>query len=178
MKKLILTMATTALLVVGVEAQNSPTNSPAGSFFNSFAAYFTSFTTNGTWTNLTLEVATGYKQVTGVNAASTLDLQYDIPNSAVTIPTSFQFSGVGSAINAAEVGVGYGIIEYMDTKVEVDLLAGWDGNTQGAVIEPLIALKKKMTANTFSELGISLPIYSNGAFTQTPTIRAEVGFTF
>jgi hypothetical protein len=174
MKKLLTLIAATLLTTACVEAQ---TNAPV-TFFTSAELYLTSFTTNGTWTNLTLEAATGYKQVTGVNASSILDLQYDIPNSAVTIPVSFQFSGVGSPINAAEAGIGYAAVRYMDTELEGDLLGGYDSTVNGGVIEPRIVLKKKMTANTFSEIGLSLPIYTTKKFNSNPSFLIEAGFTF
>ncbi len=118
----------------------------------------------------------GYAQVTGVNAASKLNLQYDIGN--FNLGTSLQFSGVGSAVNALEGQVGYAIITHYDTKVDIDLRAGYDDTTRGAVVEPVLALKKKLTPNTYAETAISFPIYTTGTFTKTPTIYVGVGFTF
>jgi hypothetical protein len=115
------------LAAVSIHAQtNAPATVP--SFFTSAEQYLTSFNTNYTFTDVTFEAATGYKQVTGVGAASVVDAQYDI--NRFHIATAFQFSGVGSSINALEGGVGYDVIEYYDTVLEANLLAGYDWNVR------------------------------------------------
>lgn len=149
---------------------------PSATIFNSIELYFISFNTNYTWTNVTIEADSGYAQVTGVNASSKLNLQYDIGN--FNVGTSLQFSGVGSAVNAFEGQVGYALVNYYDTKVDFDLRAGYDDTVRGAVIEPLLSLKKKLTPNTYAETAISFPFYTGGTFTKTPTIYIGVGFTF
>lgn len=161
-------------LAPAVKAQS--TNAPSQTIFNSIEYYFTSFNTNYTWTNVSFEVDSGYAQVTGVNAASKLNLQYDLGN--FNVGTSLQFSGVGSAVNAFEGQVGYAIIDHYDTKVDVDLRAGYDDTIRGGVIEPLLSLKKKLTPNTYAETALSFPVYTSGTFTRTPTIYVGVGFTF
>ncbi len=173
MKKLIAALIASAALAV--QAQ---TNGPitVQSFATSFEQYMTSFNTNYTFTNVTIEVATGYKQVTGVGAASTLDAQYDFGN--LNAGLGLQFSGVGSPINAAEAQFGYAIVNHYDTKVDVDLRAGYDWTRRAGVIEPTIFLEKKMTPNTFTRLGASLPIYTSGQQSTTPTFYVEAGFTY
>ena len=157
-------------------AQTDTNPPPATTIFNSIEGYFTSFNQDYTWSNVTFEVDSGYAQVTGVNAASKLNLQYDIGN--FNVGTSLQFSGAGSAVNAFEGQLGYRLIEHYDTTVDFDLRAGYDDTTRGGVIEPLLALKKKLTPNTFAETAISFPFYTTGTFTKTPTIYIGVGFTF
>ena len=174
MKKYIAVIAV-ALLAVGAQAQTN--------FVNSVEAYFTSFNTNYGFGGVKLELSSGYAQVTGANAASKLFAQYDI--NSFDVIGSVQFSGVGSALNGGESGVGYTIISHYDTKVQIDLLAGYDntkldgkGKSGAIVVEPRIALKKKLTQNTYAETTLSLPIFSVGRFNSNPTIYAGVGFTY
>jgi hypothetical protein len=168
-----------AILAASVVTVHAQTNTITGpNFLQSAEAYFTSFNTNvdENWTNVTLEASTGYKQVTGVNAASYVDVQYDI--SKFNVGAVFQFSGVGSPINAMEAQFGYDLVEYFDTKLELDIRGGYDWNVRGAIVEPAVMLKKKLTSNTFAEIGVSMPIYSKGSFNQTPTFESGIGFTF
>jgi hypothetical protein len=174
MKKTII-LATVALLACfGVQAQTNPQT--VQSFAVSFEQYMTSFNTNYSFTNVTIEVATGYKQVTGIGAASTLDGQYDIGN--FNLGLGLQFSGVGSAINAGVGQIGYAIVNHYDTKVDVDLRAGYDLVRKCGVVEPAIFLEKKMTPNTFTRVGASMPIYTSGPQSTTPTFYVEAGFTY
>jgi hypothetical protein len=156
------------------QAQESITNVPT--FFESFESYLTAFNTNYTFVGTTFEADAGYKQVTGVGAASVLDLQYDIGR--FHLLNSDQFSGVGSTFNDIEGGVGYDVIQYYDTVVEANLGAGYSWTVHSAVIDPELDVKKKMTANTFTEIGISLPFYPRAKFNQTPTFKIAAGFTF
>ncbi len=176
MKSLLLAVLMSLALDLTPAVQAQTTNAPAQTIFNSIQSYFTAFNTNYTWTNVSFEVDSGYAQVTGVNAASKLNLQYDIGN--FNLGTSLQFSGVGSAVNAFEGQIGYAIINYYDTKVDVDLRAGYDDTIRGGVIEPLLSLKKKLTPNTYAETALSFPVYTSGTFTKTPTVYIGVGFTF
>jgi Flp pilus assembly pilin Flp len=169
-------------------SQSAPSDAgtaPA-TFVTSVQKYFTGINTNYTFDNVTLEMSTGYKQVNGVNASSELYAQYDV-TPAVDVMGNLQFSGIGSAINAAELGVGYAIIHHFDTKVQADLLCGWDatksetlnGVRQGAlVVEPRLALKKKLTPNTYAETAVSLPVYTIGKLNSQPSFYMGVGFTY
>lgn len=178
-KKLLLLSALVLSLNLNTQAQTS-TNVP--SFLNSVEYYFTSFNTNFTWTNCIVEASSGYKQVTGANAASFVDAQINVYGS-FNLDASIQFSGVGSAINGGEFGVGYAYRHY-DTELTAELLGGYD-NTKvtrsgngSFEIEPALILKKKMTLNTYSEIGISEPIFTSGRFNSQPTFRIGAGFTF
>jgi len=162
-------------IIVITSACKAQTNT-VPSFFNSAEQYLTSFHTNYTFTGVTFEAATGYKQVTGVGAASVVDAQYDIGR--FHIATSFQFSGIGSAINAEEGGIGYDLIEYYDAVLDAELLGGFDENVHSGVLEPRVNIKKKQTYNTYTELGISMPVYFKQKFNNTPSFYIEEGFTF
>ena len=177
LKSIGIAVLVTGLAMMAVCSAEGQTNTPTlPNFFTSAEQYLTSFNTNYTFTGVTFEMATGYKQVTGVGAASVIDAQYDI--NRFHIVTAFQFSGVGSVVNAEEAGIGYDIVEYYDTVLEVNILAGYDSNVRGAEIEPKVDIKKKLTANTFAETGISLPVYFNQRFNNTPSFYLEAGFTF
>ena len=173
-------LAATAILTTPAPAAAQSTNTPAVStqqtFVETAQLYLTSQNTNFDF-NDTLEVATGYKQVTGANAASTLDAEFNIRTN-INIGAALQFSGVGSPVNAFEVQGGYAVINRSDVKVEADLRAGYDWNVKAAVFEPGIFLKKKATPNTFFEIGVSLPVYTRGTFNRNPTFFAETGFTW
>ena len=176
MKKIKSLIVGVALFVAAVSTSQAQTQTNLPSFFNSLEGYLTSFNTNYTFAGVTFEADTGYKQVTGIGAASVLDLQYDIGK--FHILNSDQFSGVGSAVNDVEGGVGYDVVQYYDTVVEANLGAGYSWTYQSAVIDPELDVKKKMTPNTFSEIGISLPFYTRAKFNQTPTFKVAAGFTF
>jgi hypothetical protein len=153
-----------------VAAQNAPT-----SFFQSLQGYLTSFNTDYTWTNVTFEASTGYKQVTGKPAASTIELQYDMGrwNAGVAL----QYFGIGSDVNAIEAQAGYAIIQHFDTKIEVDLRGGYDTVRQSGLIEPCLFLEKKTSANTYVKTGCSMPVYFTGKFQQDFTLFVEMGFS-
>ena|ERR1700733_8999777 len=167
--------AMAVLLVAGLVNANSQTNSNFGS---SLADYFTDINTNYSWTNSVYgaEVGLGYKQVGGVNSASTLDMQKDLDR--FNLGAAFQFSGVGGPLNAAEGQVGFAVVEYYDVKLDANVRAGYDWNVEGVVFEPGAFLKKKGTPNTFYETGISFPVYLKEKFNNTPTFFFQTGFTF
>ena len=180
MKKIIAVLSIAATVFTASAQTNSPIAPP--SFFNTAEAYLTSFNPAYSWNTVKLEVSSGYKQVTGANASSVLDVGYDFNTTTwingFSIQGTIQFSGVGSAINSGELGLGYAVVEHLDTKVDLVLLGGYDGNKNAAVIEPGIFLKKKLTENTFAETGFTLPVFAKGKFNSSPSIRAEVGFTY
>jgi hypothetical protein len=182
MKKL-LTILSFVLLAICVQAQTNSSITITNqlpvdeqTFFSSAESYLTSFNPEFTFTNVVLEVGTGYKQVTGVNAASTLDAQYDFER--WNVGSAFQFSGVGSAVNAIQAQGGYAIIEHLDTKVDLDLRPGYDFVRKTEVIEPALFISKKMSKNTFLRPGISFPIYFKGRLNTSPTFFFETGFTY
>ena len=145
-------------------------------FFQSAGNYLTTFNPAFTWTNVALEAATGYKQVTGAGATSVVDVQYDIGR--WNAGTAFQFSGVGSPINAFEAQGGYALIEHLDAKVDFDLRAGYDWTVKAGVVEPGIFIGKKLTQNTFLKTGVSLPVYFKGQLNRNPSFYLETGFTY
>lgn len=171
-------LAATVLLLCAGYSQ-AQTNAPT--FFNSLEGYFTSFNTNYDISAATIECDTGYKQVTGVGAANVLNLQYNVTlggSDKFHIKSSDQFSGVGSAFNDAEVGIGYDLIQYYDTELEFNVLGGYSWTEHSAIIDPELEVKKLMTPNTYSGIGISLPFYPKGRFNNTPTFEIIAGFKF
>ncbi|MGH8023578.1 MAG: hypothetical protein ACRED1_08350, partial [Limisphaerales bacterium] len=100
---LMVVMATLVMAAVQARAQTNDENLTIPTFYQSAVSYFTSFNTNYTFAGTSLELGTGYKQVTGVGAASVLDGQYNLPlggasstiGNRLHIGASAQFSGVG-----------------------------------------------------------------------------------
>ena len=177
MKKWIIGLA--ALLLAGVEVKAQSTNSAPSTvptFFTSFQGYLTSFNTNFTWLSETFDAETGYKQVTGVNAASFATVSFHIGDSFEGVG-NIQYSGVGSGINGGELGLGYAI-NHFDTRLTGDLLVGYDNNRGSGEIEPKLEVKKKLTENTYASVGMSLPIFFKGGFNSQPTFWGGLGFSF
>lgn len=163
-------------LVLAAGVINNQAQLTNDTFFASAFNYFTSFNTNYTWTGVQLEMATGMKQVNGVSAANTIDAQYDLGN--FNLGVAAQLYGVGAPFNTVEGQFGYRIISHYDAALDADLRAGYDNLTSAALIEPMLALKKKLTANTFAQIGVSLPWESKGKFVSQPTYYIEAGFTY
>jgi len=179
MKKLLILAAYAAIATTFALSAKGQTNAPAPSFFTTGEKYFTEFNTNYTWQGISISVATGYKQITGVGASSTIDGAYQFgATQRWNAGLELQFSGVGSAFNSYEAQVGYELIQHYDAVLEFDLRGGWDDTHSSAVIEPAVFIKKKLTENTYAEIGASLPVFFKGAFNQDPTLFVESGFTY
>jgi hypothetical protein len=170
LKSLLLAAALLCGLSTAVNAQSNDT------FFASAFNYFTSFNTNYTWSGVSLEMATGVKQVNGVSTANTIDAQYDLGNFNVGV--AGQLYGVGAPFNVIEGQVGYAIVSHYDAKLDADLRAGYDNISGAAIVEPTLMLKKKLTPNTFASIGVSVPWESKGKFVSQPTYYVEAGFTY
>ncbi len=177
MKKQLISVG--AILTIAITTQAQTTTNNVSSFFQQTTEYLTSFNTNYTFVGVSLEASTGYKQTTGDNAANFVDAQYDFGSSnRYDFGADLTFSGVGSAFNSEEAQFGYALVQHYDTRLQIDLCAGFDSTQSSIVVEPELTLKKKLTSNTFTELGISLPEYFRGGFNRTPSFKAGVGFTF
>lgn len=170
----VLLLSSLCLLIPKTQAQ-SATNVPT--FFTSVEAYMTSFNTNYTFTNNTFDLETGYKQVTGVNAASFATFDYYIAQN-FEASAEIQYSGVGSAINGGELGVGYAIVNHYDTRLSLYLYGGYDDVRAEGFVESKVEIKKKLTKNTFASIGMSLPIFFKGGFNSEPTFWTGVGFSY
>lgn len=179
MKKMFKSIGAAVLvLAAGIcVTQAQTTNNTAPTFFQSSYAWLTSFNTNYSFAGVKLEADTGYKQTTGANAANYVDVRYNL-NDIWGVKGSFQFSGVGSAFNAEEVGPAMTLISHYDTQVSASLLGGYDGIFKSGVIEPELTLRKKLTPNTYAEIGISLPERFNDGFNSTPSFKSGFGFTY
>jgi len=170
MKQLI-TIAIIGLSALAVQAQ---TNIP--SFFDTAQSYLTTFNPAFTWTNVTIEASTGLKQVTGSGATDVVQAQYDIGrwNAGAVIG----FEGVGSTVGTVQAQGGYAVLEYLDTKVDLDVQGGYSWYRKSYMVEPELAISKKLRANTFARIGVSIPLYSKGAQNRTPSFEVGAGFTF
>jgi hypothetical protein len=175
--KFLIGIAVLGLAMVAAPIAQAQSTNNVGTFFVSAEQYFTAFNTNYTFEGVTFEASTGYKQQIGVNAASYMTMQYDIGR--VNLGTSFLFSGVGSAVNEVEAQIGYAIVQHYDLEVDVNFLGGYSAWSSSGVIEPEIDLKKKLTPNTFAEIGMSMPQFLNQKeFNSSPTFKFGAGFTF
>lgn len=179
MKKLLIIAVYAAIATTFALSARGQTNITPSSVFDTTEKYLTTFNTNYTWEQITLTAAVGYKQITGVGASSTVDAAYQFgATQRWNVGLALQFSGIGSAFNSYEAQAGYELIQHYDAVLEIDLRGGWDDTHNTAVIEPAVFVKKKLTTNTFSELGVSLPVFFRGAFNQDPTVFIETGFTY
>lgn len=184
--KFLACLITVAACFYGCSAKAQTNSNP--NFLQSAQDFFTHNNTNFTFSDCTVELSTGYKQVNGANAANELYGQINLGASKnFDVMLNIQFSGLGSAINAAELGFGYAVVNNHAIKVQADILAGWDAtkgyatgkpNQGSLVIEPRLSLKKKLTLNTFAETAFSLPIYTIGKMNTQPSIYVGAGFTF
>lgn len=166
-------------------------------FFQTAEATLTSFNTNYTFDGVTYEGATGYKQLTGGSAYSTLDVQRDftVKGQTFNLGGVIDFSGIGSAVSQGEAQIGWVAIQHYDTEVEVDLRGGYNAahgqnftNPKNGVsvtayestglIEPGIFLKKKTTTNTGVKTGLTVPFYFKGKNGNNPFAYAEYFVTF
>jgi hypothetical protein len=171
MKKIIAIASIISLSALAVQAQ---TNIP--SFFQTAQGYLTSFNPSYTWTNVTVEASTGLKQITGSGATDVAQVQYDIGrwNAGAVIG----FEGVGSTIGTVQAQGGFAVVEYLDTKVDLDVQGGYSWYRHAYMAEPELSISKKLTANTFARIGVSIPLYSKGAQNRTPSFEVSAGFTF
>jgi hypothetical protein len=168
--KIALLALITAIAIPAAAQTNIPT------FFQSAENYLTTFNTNYTWTNVDYEVSDGLKQVTGSGSTDVINAQRDIDS--FVIGASVGFDGVGSTIGTAQLITGYNIYQHYDTEITLEVESGYSWYQKTEVIEPELAIEKKLTANTFARLGVSLPVYFKRAFNRTPTFEAGIGFTF
>ncbi len=157
-------------------AQTTATNT-VPNFLTQVQAWATTVNTNYDWSNAVLQVESGYKQATGVGAASYIGVQYNFANSW-NVGVSGQFYGVGSAFNAVEVQGGFALIKNHDFKVEGNLLAGYDNTRSAFVIEPELKVVKMLTINTYTAAGYSMPFFDKGKFDASGQFKVCVGFFF
>jgi len=55
---------------------------------------------------------------------------------------------------------------------------GYSWYRKAYMVEPELAISKKLTANTFARIGVSIPLYSKGSQNRTPSFEVGAGFTF
>ena len=173
--KIIKSILAVGFIACGLFTAQAQTNQ-IGGFVTEVELYFTSFNTNVLWAGSSFEISTGYRQVTGVGAQNDTAFQKDIGK--FNVGAAMQYSGIGSSVNGAQAQVGYAIVQHFDTEMDFNIRGGYGLNSQlvkAGVVEPGLVLKKLQTLNTATEIGISLPVYFKGKFSNTPTFTiAEV----
>ena len=172
----------TSLLIIGAVAALSALPARAQTnaipnFLSTVEQWATSVNTNYDWTNVTVEVDSGYKQVTGSGAASYIAGQYDITY-RWHAGGEVQFFGVGSSVNAFEARAGYTFVKNHDFKLEANLLGGYERDTAAVIGEAELRAVKMLTINSYAATSCSFPFSSKGKFNSSPTFRVGVGFVF
>ncbi len=189
-KNKILPVLSTVLLAAtaGAQAQSSnitytATNAtnPAATnnlpdFLDQVAVWSTSFNTNYNWTNITVQIEDGYKQVAGSGATDYLRAQYNMGRWGFNV--SGEFLGVGSPFTGVSGGADYALVQKYDFKLEAGLDAGYDRTHQAFAIEPGVRAVKLLTANTYAVLGLSVPWFAKGRFDGNPRFVIGAGLTF
>lgn len=160
------------LLLFGMTANAQTTN-----LLTTAEGYFTSFNPSYSWTNVSWEFDTGYKQVVGQPAANAINLQYDFAN-RLEVAISAEFDSIGSPVNSVEPEIGYAVWRYEDTEVDATIGLGYDFNLRAFKADPNLTLKKKLSENTYSFLRIGFPYYAGSAFSRNPEFEIGVGGTF
>lgn len=172
-------------VVLDVHGQTNSPN-PELNFFQTAMSWASSLNTNAdhSWTGTSLAFDTGVATTTGVGIADRLNVSKPFGSFAVGV--SGEFVGVGSTFNLLEGTASYDLVNKYDFRMAVQVGAGYNwnatdskGKTVGAmVVEPGLAIYKKMTLNTYSTVGISFPVLTKGKFEQQPKVYIGVGFTF
>jgi len=136
--------------------------------------------TNYDWTNVTLQVESGYKQTTGYGAANYIGVTYDpnILGKTVNFGIEGQFYGAGSAFNGAEARLGYVLFKKSDFKLEAAAYGGYDNTRPAAVGEVELRAVKMLTVNTYTTASYSQSFYSKGKFNSNGQVRVGAGFVF
>lgn len=176
-------LASLALLTANAQTNSSTSTGPVNqvpdlmpSFPSTVASYFSSQNTNFTWVGNRFEVAVGADYISSVSWANYVKGQVDF--GSFDVEGNFRNVGVGGAIQSVEAGAGYAIIQSADVKLTGYFDGGYDFNRKCALVEPGLQIRKKGTANTFFEAGISWPFWTSGPKNQYPDIRIGTGFTY
>ena len=180
MKKALLIISLGVLCALAVQPARAQAPAPTNSipnFLMQVQTWATSVNTNYDWTNASLQVESGYKQATGVGAASYVTLQYNFA-SRWNVGLSGQFYGVGSAFNQVELQGGYALYKNHDFKIEGNMLAGYDNTRSAFVVEPELKVVKMLTVNTYTVSAFSMPFFDKGKFNSSGEFKVGVGFFF
>lgn len=173
--RFILVLSLLLSLAVEARAQTAPPTLPT--FFQSMQSYFTEFNTNYDFAAVKFSASTGYKQVTGEPAASYADVEYNVAKNFFIVG-ELQYFGLGSSVNQFKGGVGYNVLTHYDTQLSLRVYGGVDTVRHTGIVEPELVARKKLTLNTYAEIGLSFPVYFKGGGTTNPTFKVGAGFTF
>lgn len=171
-----------------VAAQTVPnggtdTNTPAGlqppgNFFQSLTGYLTQQNTNFTFTGSSFCLSVGADYLAGQNWANYVSLDYNV-SGRWEAGAKIRNLGIAGVISSMQAGVGYELYKQNDTLLLPSLYVGYDRLESKPMLEPTLTLRKKGTANTYFELGISVPFYpGNSSQKWTPNIFVGTGVTF
>ena len=180
MKTFAILCAIGALLALTVHAD---TTNNATSFISNLGIWTTSYNTNLYWTN-EFAIDTGVATTTGQKVADRLEIIDNI--GSFEIGASGDFTGVGSAFGSGEAIIGYDLVKKYDFKLAVELGVGYDNdavNSRGIkdgalLIDPEVAIYKKITQITYATVKYGFPVESVGKFNSVGVIYVGAGFTF
>lgn len=158
----------------GTNALDSAIN-PAN-FFGTVQSYLTSVDTNFDWSSNRLEIAAGADYLDGLEWANYISGQYDLGR--WDLESKIRNVGVAGSIESVEGGGGYTFIQDYSLKLQGSLLVGYDFDRSAALIEPQAVIKKKVTRNTYLELGIGVPLWLQKPLNDRPNIFIGAGFTY
>ena len=174
-------MAALALLSMPAQAQTNDLPLTPQAVIGNIGTYFTSFNTNLTWTNTPISLWTGANYESGVNTSSELGVSYDLwrpsPEMAIAPEAIFKNSGIAGTFVSGQGGVGISLFHY-DLKVTGYLDAGFNNPLNTMFLDFGGRLEKKMTVSTFLGVSLGFAHYFKGHNQNTPTVTADLGWTF
>lgn len=162
MKKLILSLGFLAMTL----ASQAQTN-----FFTTAFTWATSFNTNYTWTNATLELYTGTVNYNNQNMEAIFGIRVDPWKGLDTGLEIQNVSALGTVSQLSGV-LGYSLSHY-DFRMSGEVSGGWRPIDNVAVFTPRLVIEKLMTQNTATKLVLGIPVNTKGKQNFTPNVSVE-----
>ena len=173
MKKLIL-IASLALLAASTHAQILGTNG----FLATVQGWVANNDTNNPCftTNDVLELSSGVINTPNQNIEAYMDVRVN-PWNGLAIGSRFYNNSVLGTVDGIGGYVGYAIVDY-SIRITPELELGYNLAQKNGYVSPGLMAEKAMTANTFTQLGIFMPIQFSGQQNFTPQVIVGLGFKF
>jgi hypothetical protein len=152
---LILLAAAALLLVCAVNAKAQDTNPPPATpenFLQTFTTWASNTDPSKPWPTNAFEIYTGARYLNNVQWANMVGFQKNI--GSFDLEARLNNAGIAGIIQSVEGGVGYCLFQKNDLKLQFSILGGYDKVDQCMLIDPELCLKKMMTVNTYTGLGL------------------------
>ena len=161
-----------------VAAQTTTPQPPASAtFFQSAAAFFTSFDTNSTTFSAEhAEVWASADYQSGLNFAAGFGVQYELPRNFV-LESFTRNAGIAGTIVSEEVGAGWALRHY-DVKLTFGADGGYNWHAGRPQLEVYADLRKALTPNTFAGIRLSYLTTFNHQSPGAPVVGIITGFKF